>query len=102
MSRSNWSCTKQAVSTIALSIPLLVSGHGLTTARDDTLQDATRTTVHALFVLHFTGQHHFGCVVHLCLCPGIVRLLYLLPLSCRSAGSHSAPAFSNVGRAWAS
>ncbi|KAI0272211.1 hypothetical protein BGY98DRAFT_1001973, partial [Russula aff. rugulosa BPL654] len=72
MSRSNWSCTKQAVSTIALSIPLLVSGHGPTTARDDTLQDATRTTVHALFVLHFTGQHHFGCVVHLCLCPGIV------------------------------
>jgi hypothetical protein len=43
-------------STAASSTLLLVSGQGLTTARDDMLQDGTFTTVHTLSVFHIAGH----------------------------------------------
>jgi hypothetical protein len=42
--------------TAASSIPLLVSEQGLTTARDDTLQDGARTTVQALSAFHIASH----------------------------------------------
>jgi hypothetical protein len=43
-------------STAASSTPLLVPGQGLTTAGDNTPQDAARTTVHTLSVFHIASH----------------------------------------------